>query len=60
LRTPLFDTDVILLDEPFGASTPRQAQDAGMVGQLWSDFARLSCFVTHDVEEAIISPTRST
>ena len=54
LRTLLFDTDVILLDEPFGAldaQTKLQMQEWLM--QLWSDFKQTVVFVTHDVEEAI-------
>ena len=54
LRTLLFDTDVILLDEPFGAldaQTKLHMQEWLM--QLWSDFRRTVVFVTHDVEEAI-------
>jgi ABC-type nitrate/sulfonate/bicarbonate transport system ATPase subunit len=54
LRTLLFDTDVILLDEPFGAldaQTKLQMQEWLM--QLWSDFRKTVIFVTHDVEEAI-------
>jgi ABC-type nitrate/sulfonate/bicarbonate transport system ATPase subunit len=54
LRTLLFDTDVILLDEPFGAldaQTKLQMQE--WLLQLWSDFGKTVLFVTHDVEEAI-------
>jgi ABC-type nitrate/sulfonate/bicarbonate transport system ATPase subunit len=54
LRTLLFDTDVILLDEPFGAldaQTKLQMQEWLMT--LWSDFRKTVVFVTHDVEEAI-------
>jgi ABC-type nitrate/sulfonate/bicarbonate transport system ATPase subunit len=54
LRTLLFDTDVILLDEPFGAldaQTKLQMQEWLLA--LWSDFAKTVIFVTHDVEEAI-------
>ena len=54
LRTLLFDTDVILLDEPFGAldaQTKLHMQEWLM--QLWSDFEKTVVFVTHDVEEAI-------
>src|SRR5918911_1833095 len=54
LRTLLFDTDVILLDEPFGAldaQTKLQMQE-WLLG-LWSDFVKTVVFVTHDVEEAI-------
>ena len=54
LRTLLFDTDVILLDEPFGAldaQTKMQMQE--WLLQLWGDFGKTVVFVTHDVEEAI-------
>jgi ABC-type nitrate/sulfonate/bicarbonate transport system ATPase subunit len=54
LRTLLFDTDVILLDEPFGAldaQTKLQMQE--WLLRLWSDFGKTVVFVTHDVEEAI-------
>jgi ABC-type nitrate/sulfonate/bicarbonate transport system ATPase subunit len=54
LRTLLFDTDVILLDEPFGAldaQTKVQMQE-WLLG-LWKDFGKTVVFVTHDVEEAI-------
>src|SRR5436305_11357618 len=54
LRTLLFDTDVILLDEPFGAldaQTKLQMQE--WLLRLWSDFRKTVVFVTHDVEEAI-------
>jgi ABC-type nitrate/sulfonate/bicarbonate transport system ATPase subunit len=54
LRTLLFDTDVILLDEPFGAldhQTKLRMQE--WLLQLWVDFGKTVVFVTHDVEEAI-------
>jgi ABC-type nitrate/sulfonate/bicarbonate transport system ATPase subunit len=54
LRTLMFDTDVILLDEPFGAldaQTKLQMQE--WLLQLWSDFGKTVVFVTHDIEEAI-------
>jgi ABC-type nitrate/sulfonate/bicarbonate transport system ATPase subunit len=54
LRTLLFDTDVILLDEPFGAldaQTKLQMQEWLLA--LWSDFGKTVVFVTHDVEEAV-------
>ena len=54
LRTLLFDTDVILLDEPFGAldaQTKLRMQE--WLLQLWGDFGKTVVFVTHDVEEAI-------
>lgn len=54
LRTLLFDADVILLDEPFGAldaQTKLQMQEWLM--RLWSDFKKTVVFVTHDIDEAI-------
>jgi ABC-type nitrate/sulfonate/bicarbonate transport system ATPase subunit len=54
LRTLLFDTDIILLDEPFGAldaQTKLQMQE-WLLG-LWADFGKTVVFVTHDIEEAI-------
>ena len=54
LRTLLFDTDIILLDEPFGAldaQTKLQMQE--WLLHLWSDFGKTVIFVTHDVDEAI-------
>ena len=54
LRTLLFDTDLILLDEPFGAldaQTKLQMQEWLLA--LWSDFAKTIVVVTHDIEEAI-------
>jgi ABC-type nitrate/sulfonate/bicarbonate transport system ATPase subunit len=54
LRTLLFDTDVILLDEPFGAldaQTKLQMQEWLLA--LWADFNKTVVFVTHDIEEAI-------
>jgi ABC-type nitrate/sulfonate/bicarbonate transport system ATPase subunit len=54
LRTLLFDTDIMLLDEPFGAldaQTKLQMQEWLLA--LWSDFGKTVIFVTHDIEEAI-------
>src|SRR3977135_877056 len=54
LRTLLFDTDVILLDEPFGAldaQTKLRMQE--WLLPLWGGFGKTVVFVTHDVEEAI-------
>jgi len=54
LRTLLFDTDVILLDEPFGAlDAQTKAQMQEWLLRLWADFGKTVVFVTHDVEEAI-------
>ena len=54
LRTLLFDTSLILLDEPFGAldaQTKLHMQEWLM--QLWGDFGKTVVFVTHDIDEAI-------
>jgi len=54
LRTLLFDADVILLDEPFGAldaQTKLRMQE--WLLELWSDFHKTVVFVTHDVEESL-------
>ncbi|MBO0752928.1 MAG: ABC transporter ATP-binding protein, partial [Bradyrhizobiaceae bacterium] len=54
LRTLLIDTDVILLDEPFGAlDAQTRTQMHEWLMQLWSDFRKTVVFVTHDVDEAI-------
>ncbi|GGA33858.1 ABC transporter ATP-binding protein [Paenibacillus physcomitrellae] len=54
LRTILYDRDIILLDEPFGAL---DAQTRSMMQEwlldLWDDFQKTILFVTHDMEEAI-------
>jgi ABC-type nitrate/sulfonate/bicarbonate transport system ATPase subunit len=54
LRTLLYDSEIILLDEPFGAL---DAQTRGRMQewllQIWQDFAKTVIFVTHDVEEAV-------
>ncbi|GIG40240.1 ABC transporter ATP-binding protein [Cellulomonas phragmiteti] len=54
LRTILFNRDVILLDEPFGAldaQTREQMQE--WLLDLWDDFQKTVLFVTHDIDEAI-------
>jgi ABC-type nitrate/sulfonate/bicarbonate transport system ATPase subunit len=54
LRTLLFDADIVLLDEPFGAldaQTKLHMQE--WLLQLWGDFGKTVVFVTHDVDEAI-------
>jgi ABC-type nitrate/sulfonate/bicarbonate transport system ATPase subunit len=54
LRTLLLDTDVVLLDEPFGAldAQTRTSMQEWLL-QLWADFRKTVVFVTHDVEEAV-------
>jgi ABC-type nitrate/sulfonate/bicarbonate transport system ATPase subunit len=54
LRTLLYDSDIVLLDEPFGAldaQTKSQMQD--WLLQLWADFRKTVLFVTHDLDEAL-------
>jgi ABC-type nitrate/sulfonate/bicarbonate transport system ATPase subunit len=54
LRTILYDRQIILLDEPFGAL---DAQTRAMMQEwlldLWDDFQKTILFVTHDIDEAI-------
>lgn len=54
LRTLLCDTEIILLDEPFGAldAQTRSAMQEWLL-QIWQDFGRTVVFITHDVEEAV-------
>ncbi len=54
LRTILFNRDIVLLDEPFGAldaQTREQMQE--WLLDLWDDFRKTVLFVTHDIDEAI-------
>ena len=54
LRTLLYDRDIILLDEPFGAldAQTRLVMQNWLL-QLWQDFGKTILFVTHDIDEAI-------
>lgn len=54
LRTILFDRDVILLDEPFGAlDALTRAQMQEWLLDLWDDLGKTVLFVTHDIDEAV-------
>jgi len=54
LRTLLFDSEIILLDEPFGAlDAQTRARMQEWLLQLWQDFRKTVLFVTHDVDEAV-------
>ena len=54
LRTLLCDTEIVLLDEPFGAlDAQTRARMQEWLLALWSDFHKTVIFVTHDVEEAV-------
>lgn len=54
IRTLLYDKDVILLDEPFGAlDAQTRLQMQSWLLQIWNDFRKTVLFVTHDIDEAI-------
>jgi putative hydroxymethylpyrimidine transport system ATP-binding protein len=55
LRTILFGSSVLLLDEPFGALdalTRREMQE--WLLSIWNEMQRTVIFITHDIEEAIL------
>lgn len=54
LRTILYNRDIILLDEPFGAlDAQTRAFMQEWLLDLWDDFLKTVLFVTHDIDEAI-------
>lgn len=54
LRTILYDRDIILLDEPFGAlDAQTRLSMQNWLLKLWRDFRKTILFVTHDIDEAI-------
>ncbi|RCW77255.1 ABC transporter ATP-binding protein [Saliterribacillus persicus] len=54
LRTILYDRDVILLDEPFGAlDAQTRANMQEWLLDLWDDFQKTILFITHDIDESI-------
>lgn len=54
LRTLLYDQDVILLDEPFGAlDAQTRLNMQSWLLDIWKDFKKTILFVTHDIDEAI-------
>jgi ABC-type nitrate/sulfonate/bicarbonate transport system ATPase subunit len=54
LRTLLYDSEIVLLDEPFGAlDAQTRARMQEWLLQIWQDFSKTVIFVTHDVEEAV-------
>ena len=54
LRTLLFDSEIVLLDEPFGAlDAQTRSRMQEWLLQIWQDFRKTVIFVTHDVEEAV-------
>jgi ABC-type nitrate/sulfonate/bicarbonate transport system ATPase subunit len=54
MRTFLFERDLMLLDEPFGAldALTRAMMQRWLLG-IWSRYRRTILFVTHDIDEAI-------
>jgi ABC-type nitrate/sulfonate/bicarbonate transport system ATPase subunit len=54
LRTMLYDRDIVLLDEPFGAldAQTRLIMQSWLL-DVWSDLKKTVLFVTHDIDEAI-------
>lgn len=54
LRTILYDRDIILLDEPFGAlDAQTRLTMQNWLLSLWADLGKTVLFVTHDIDEAI-------
>ncbi|WP_445489010.1 ABC transporter ATP-binding protein [Niallia sp. 03133] len=54
LRTLLYDQDIILLDEPFGAlDAQTRLKMQQWLLQIWADFRKTVLFITHDIDEAI-------
>jgi len=54
LRTLLYDCEIILLDEPFGAlDAQTRVRMQEWLLQIWADFRKTIIFVTHDVDEAV-------
>ncbi|WP_019007464.1 ABC transporter ATP-binding protein [Cohnella laeviribosi] len=54
LRTLLYDRDILLLDEPFGAlDAQTRLNMQNWLLQIWADFGKTVLFVTHDIDEAI-------
>ncbi|MFQ5594581.1 MAG: ABC transporter ATP-binding protein [Anaerolineae bacterium] len=59
LRTILFQKDILLLDEPFGALdalTRMELQE--WLLEVWEQFKHTIIFITHDVDEAIFLSDR--
>jgi ABC-type nitrate/sulfonate/bicarbonate transport system ATPase subunit len=54
MRTFLFDRDMMLLDEPFGAldALTRALMQRWLL-DLWSRYRRTILFITHDIDESI-------
>jgi ABC-type nitrate/sulfonate/bicarbonate transport system ATPase subunit len=59
VRTLLFQKDILLLDEPFGAldAMTRSVMQRILL-DLWMDYRKTILLVTHDVEEALLLSDR--
>lgn len=54
LRTLLYDRDILLLDEPFGAlDAQTRLEMQNWLLDIWKDFRKTILFVTHDIDEAV-------
>ena len=54
LRTLLYDRDILLLDEPFGAlDAQTRLSMQNWLLEIWRDFGKTVLFVTHDIDEAV-------
>ena len=54
MRTFLFERDLMLLDEPFGAlDALTRAMMQRWLLDVWQKYRRTILFITHDVDEAI-------
>lgn len=52
-RAFLYDSDVLLMDEPFSSLDLKvKAEIIGLFFELWKKDGRTSLFVTHDIDEA--------
>jgi len=54
LRTILVDSDIMLLDEPFGAlDAINRSKMQEWLLKIWNEYKHTVIFITHDIEEAI-------
>jgi ABC-type nitrate/sulfonate/bicarbonate transport system ATPase subunit len=61
MRTFLFERDIMLLDEPFGAlDALTRAMMQRWLLEVWNVFKRTVLFITHDIDEAIYLGDRVT